>query len=118
MCAGTTRLPGEPAPRRARSRPVAVVGSGPDRVFRGSQSHVPASQSAGRENLDTGHVARYDLTEDAGAAEELALLQRLGLTRASVLVDIGAGTGLFGSRSSAGQPAYLLGKLPRWTSWL
>lgn len=81
-------------PPNARARAaVAVVGSGPDRVFRGSQSHVPASQSAGRENLDTGHVARYDLTEDAGAAEELALLQRLGLTRASVLVEIGTGTG-------------------------
>lgn len=49
--------------------------------------------SGGRENLDAGHVARYDLKEDVGAAEELALLQRLGLTQASLLVDIGAGTG-------------------------
>ena len=49
--------------------------------------------SAGRENLDAGRVARYDLKEDVGAAEELALLQRLGLTQASLLVDIGAGTG-------------------------
>jgi ubiquinone/menaquinone biosynthesis C-methylase UbiE len=49
--------------------------------------------SAGRENLDAEHVARYDDKEDAGAAAEVKLLQRLGLTRQSVVVDIGAGTG-------------------------
>jgi hypothetical protein len=29
--------------------------------------------SAGRENLDPGHVARYDTKEDAGAAAEVRL---------------------------------------------
>jgi ubiquinone/menaquinone biosynthesis C-methylase UbiE len=51
--------------------------------------------NAGRENLDRGHVSRYDAKEDAGAADELALLQRLGLAGGSVVVDIGAGTGQF-----------------------
>jgi ubiquinone/menaquinone biosynthesis C-methylase UbiE len=49
--------------------------------------------SAGRENLDDSHVARYDAKEDAGAVGEIALLSELGLTRESVVVDIGAGTG-------------------------
>jgi SAM-dependent methyltransferase len=51
--------------------------------------------SAGRENLDAAHVARYDAKEDAGAVEEVALLQRLGLRQTSVVVDVGAGTGQF-----------------------
>jgi ubiquinone/menaquinone biosynthesis C-methylase UbiE len=51
--------------------------------------------SAGRENLDAEHVARYDAKEDAAAAEEVALLERLGLTRGSVVVELGAGTGQF-----------------------
>lgn len=51
--------------------------------------------SAGRENLDAGHVARYDPKEDAGAAEEVALLQRRGLGPDAVVVDVGAGTGQF-----------------------
>jgi FkbM family methyltransferase len=51
--------------------------------------------SAGRENLDPAHVARYDGKEDAGAVEEVARLQQLGLTPASVVVDVGAGTGQF-----------------------
>jgi hypothetical protein len=38
---------------------------------------------AGRENLDAGHVARYDAKEDASAASEVALLKHLGLTRES-----------------------------------
>lgn len=50
---------------------------------------------AGRENLDAEHVARYDGKEDAGAAGELALLQRLGLTADAVVVEFGAGTGQF-----------------------
>lgn len=49
--------------------------------------------SAGRENLDAGHVSRYDAKEDAGAADEVALLEELGLTPESVVVDLGAGTG-------------------------
>jgi SAM-dependent methyltransferase len=48
---------------------------------------------AGRENLDAGHVARYDRKMDARAAEEIELLRAAGLLPAAVLVDIGAGTG-------------------------
>jgi ubiquinone/menaquinone biosynthesis C-methylase UbiE len=51
--------------------------------------------SAGRENLDPAHVARYDTIEDAGAATEVRLLTGLGLGPDSVVVDIGAGTGQF-----------------------
>ena len=50
---------------------------------------------AGRENLDPGHAARYDAKEDASAAGEVALLEGLGLTRESVVVEFGAGTGQF-----------------------
>lgn len=49
--------------------------------------------SAGRENLDRDHVARYDAKEDAGAADEVALLEELGLDSGSLVVDLGAGTG-------------------------
>ena len=49
--------------------------------------------SAGRENLDAAHVARYDDKEDAGSLEEVALLRTLGLDKNAVLVDLGAGTG-------------------------
>jgi hypothetical protein len=45
--------------------------------------------SAGRENVDPSHVARYDAKEDGGAAAEVALLKELGLGRESVLVEIG-----------------------------
>jgi SAM-dependent methyltransferase len=50
---------------------------------------------AGRENLDAGHVARYDAKEDAGAGDEVLLCQQLGLGRESTVVDVGAGTGQF-----------------------
>lgn len=49
--------------------------------------------SAGRENLDEDHVARYDVKEDAGAAAEVARLRDLGLDAGAHLVDMGAGTG-------------------------
>jgi len=49
--------------------------------------------SAGRENLDVAHVARYDAKEDAAASDEVALLQSIGLFAGSVVVDVGAGTG-------------------------
>ena len=49
--------------------------------------------SAGRENLDPAHVARYDGKEDAGAAAEVALLAALGLGAESTLVELGPGTG-------------------------
>ena len=51
--------------------------------------------NAGRENLDVDHVSRYDAKEDAGAADEILVLQRAGLTRESVVVELGAGTGQF-----------------------
>jgi ubiquinone/menaquinone biosynthesis C-methylase UbiE len=57
--------------------------------------------TAGRENLDAGHVARYDAKEDAGAAEEIALLRQLGLTRESLVIDIGTGTGQFAIAAAA-----------------
>lgn len=50
---------------------------------------------AGRENLDPSHVARYDMKEDAGAADEILFLKKLGLSRKSVVIDIGPGTGQF-----------------------
>jgi hypothetical protein len=53
------------------------------------------SSCAGRENLDTAHVERYDTKEDASAASEVALLQSLGLERDSLVVEFGAGTGQF-----------------------
>jgi ubiquinone/menaquinone biosynthesis C-methylase UbiE len=57
--------------------------------------------SAGRENLDAGHVGRYDLKEDAGAAAEVLLCQELGLTPESTVVDLGAGTGQFAIAAAA-----------------
>ena len=51
--------------------------------------------SAGRENLDADHVARYDAKMDAGAADEVALCQRVVLHRDAVVVEIGVGTGQF-----------------------
>lgn len=51
--------------------------------------------SAGRENLDSDHVAAYDDKEDASAADEVALLQQLGLGSGSTVIDFGAGTGQF-----------------------
>lgn len=50
---------------------------------------------AGRENLDAEHAARYDAKEDAGAASEVSLLARHGLTPDSLVVELGAGTGQF-----------------------
>jgi len=50
---------------------------------------------AGRENLDEGHVARYDGKMDADADAEVARLEDLGLTTDSLVVELGAGTGQF-----------------------
>lgn len=50
---------------------------------------------AGRENLDPGHVARYDGKMDAEAEAEVALLSGLGLSPASTLLEFGPGTGQF-----------------------
>jgi hypothetical protein len=60
--------------------------------------------SAGRENLDPSHVSRFDGKEDADALDEVAFLDELGLTRRSVVVDVGAGTGQ--SPSPSPQPVH------------
>jgi cyclopropane fatty-acyl-phospholipid synthase-like methyltransferase len=66
--------------------------------------HTPTSGSgwlldelrcAGRENLDSAHVLRYDAKENASASSEAAVLKDLGLTRESVVLEFGAGTGQF-----------------------
>jgi SAM-dependent methyltransferase len=51
---------------------------------------------AGREHFDEHHTRRYDAKEDAQAAEEVSLLEELGvLSAGSSVVDLGAGTGQF-----------------------
>jgi SAM-dependent methyltransferase len=50
---------------------------------------------AGRENLDAGHVARYDAKEDGAAAAELETLFAAGLSADATVIDLGAGTGQF-----------------------
>jgi ubiquinone/menaquinone biosynthesis C-methylase UbiE len=51
--------------------------------------------AAGRENLDAAHASEYDSKEDAKAEGERRLLQTLGMSPSSVVVDLGAGTGQF-----------------------
>lgn len=51
--------------------------------------------SAGRENLDADHVARYDDISNSFGAAEVAVLIELGLEENSSVVDLGAGTGQF-----------------------
>jgi 2-polyprenyl-3-methyl-5-hydroxy-6-metoxy-1,4-benzoquinol methylase len=55
-----------------------------------TKSPAPAART-----LVPEHVSRYDGKEDASASAEVALLCGLGLTKDSVVVDIGAGTGQF-----------------------
>ena len=58
--------------------------------------------TAGREHFDADHARRYDGKEDAGAAEELALLERLGFAGPGCcVVDIGTGTGQFAFAAAA-----------------
>jgi ubiquinone/menaquinone biosynthesis C-methylase UbiE len=57
--------------------------------------------SAGRENLDVGHVARYDAKENADAGAELLLCQEFGLRPDATVVDLGAGTGQFALAAAA-----------------
>lgn len=56
---------------------------------------------AGRENLDPGHVARYDGKMDAEAEAEVALLAGLGMGVGSTVVELGAGTGQFAVAAAA-----------------
>ncbi len=73
---------------------IAVVSS--DRPIRSAPGwFIDELSHAGRENLDAGHVARYDTKEDADASSEVALLQRMGLTRESLVLELGVGTGQF-----------------------
>ncbi len=51
--------------------------------------------SAGRENIDAAHVARYDDKEDADAEREVELCHGLGLDSSSTVVEFGSGTGQF-----------------------
>ena len=51
--------------------------------------------TAGRENLDPQHAARYDAKENWPAVEEVRLVQALGVPRDATVVDLGAGTGQF-----------------------
>jgi SAM-dependent methyltransferase len=57
---------------------------------------------AGREHFDAEHARRYDAKEDAHAAEELALLQRLGVAGPGCcVVELGTGTGQFALAAAA-----------------
>ncbi len=51
--------------------------------------------SAGRENRESEHAARYDAKMDADAALEVAMLSEFGLDGDATVVDFGAGTGQF-----------------------
>ena len=50
---------------------------------------------AGEEHLDPEYVATYDRKSQIDPSTDLALLQEMGLNEQSVLVDLGAGTGVF-----------------------
>lgn len=50
---------------------------------------------AGAEHLDAGYVAGYDAKAQVDPGEDVATLVELGLGKDSVLVDLGAGTGVF-----------------------
>lgn len=51
---------------------------------------------AGREHFDEGHSRRYDAKMDAQAADEVRLLQDMGVLGAGAsVVDLGAGSGQF-----------------------
>jgi SAM-dependent methyltransferase len=78
------------ARRGLTSRQDAVMQRDPDSWLLEETIH------AGREHFDEQHTRRYDAKEDARAADEVALLQDLGvLSAGSSVVDLGAGTGQF-----------------------
>jgi len=57
---------------------------------------------AGREHFDAQHARRYDAKEDAHAAEEVALLRRLGVAGPGCcVVELGTGTGQFALAAAA-----------------
>jgi ubiquinone/menaquinone biosynthesis C-methylase UbiE len=73
-----------------------MVEMSPDPLPRSTPSwFIDELSYAGRENLDSDHIARYDAKEDANAASEVTLLKELGLTRESLVIEFGAGTGQF-----------------------
>jgi SAM-dependent methyltransferase len=50
---------------------------------------------AGEEHLDEDYVAGYDTNSRVDPSEDIAMLVSLGLGESSVLLDLGAGTGVF-----------------------
>jgi SAM-dependent methyltransferase len=56
---------------------------------------------AGVEHLDPAYVATYNDKAQFDPSEDLALLRTLGLTRSGVLVDLGAGSGIFALAAAA-----------------
>ena len=50
---------------------------------------------AGEEHLDESYVAGYDAKAQVDPTEDIEMLVSLGLGESSVLVDLGAGTGVF-----------------------
>jgi ubiquinone/menaquinone biosynthesis C-methylase UbiE len=50
---------------------------------------------AGEEHLDSAYVETYDRKAGTDPTEDLAVLRELGLDKAAVLIDLGAGTGTF-----------------------
>lgn len=69
-------------------RVIATMASDPDSWWLDEIAH------AGREHFDEQHARGYDVKMDAGAAEEVAVLQASGLLGPrSTLVELGTRTG-------------------------
>ncbi len=62
---------------------------------------------AGEEHLDEDYVAGYDAKSQVDPSEDIEKLVSLGLGESSVLVDLGAGTGVF-SLAAAKTGAYVV----------